>query len=63
MGGAIERTIGAYNKIIGSMEARVLPSVRRFKDLGATGGEEIKVLEQIDHKPRSSDLLQGIEEE
>ncbi len=63
MGGAIEKTIGAYNKIIGSMEARVLPSVRRFKELGATGGEEIKVLEQIDHKPRSADLLQGIEEE
>ncbi len=63
MGGAIEKTIGAYNKIIGSMEARVLPSVRRFKELGATGGEEIKVLEQIDHKPRSADLLQNIEEE
>jgi DNA recombination protein RmuC len=63
MGGAIEKTIGAYNKIIGSMEARVLPSVRRFKELGATGGEEIKVLEQIDHKPRSADLLQGTEEE
>ncbi|MEJ2695043.1 MAG: DNA recombination protein RmuC [Candidatus Sulfobium sp.] len=63
MGGAIEKTIGAYNKIIGSMEARVLPSVRKFKELGATGGEEIKALEEIDHKPRSSDLLQGIEED
>ena len=63
MGAAIEKTIGAYNRIIGSMEARVLPSVRRFRELGATGGEEIKVLEEIDHKPRSSDLLEGLKEE
>lgn len=57
IGSAIERAIGAYNKAIGSMETRVLPSVRRFKELGATGSEEIPILEQIDQKPRNLSLL------
>lgn len=57
LGSAIEKTIGAYNKAVGSLEARVLPSVRKFKELGVTGAEEIPVLEQVDQRPRSASLL------
>lgn len=53
IGSAIGKAMDAYNKVIGSMEARVLPSVRKFKELGVTGAEEIPNLEQIDHAPRS----------
>ncbi len=53
IGSAIEKAIGAYNKAVGSMESRVLPSVRRFKELGITGSEEIPILEQIDQTPRT----------
>jgi DNA recombination protein RmuC len=57
LGTAIGRSIAAYNKMIGSMEARVLPSVRKLRELGVTGAEEIPVLEQIDQKPRNLSLL------
>lgn len=57
LGSAIERSIVSYNKVIGSMESRVLPSIRKFKELGATGAEEIPALEQIDQKPRNPSLL------
>ncbi|MBI5183537.1 MAG: DNA recombination protein RmuC [Nitrospinae bacterium] len=57
LGSAIGKGIDAYNKIIGSMELRVLPSVRKFKELGVTGAEDIPVLEQVDQKPRSLDIL------
>jgi DNA recombination protein RmuC len=56
MGSAIERSIASYNKIVGSMESRVLPSVRKFKELGVTGAEEIPTLEQIDQQPRKMSL-------
>jgi DNA recombination protein RmuC len=56
MGTAIERSITSYNKIVGSMESRVLPSVRKFKELGVTGAEEIPILEQIDQQPRNLTL-------
>jgi DNA recombination protein RmuC len=56
MGTAIERSVSSYNKIIGSMESRVMPSVRKFRELGVTGAEEIPSLEQIDQKPRNPSL-------
>jgi len=57
LGAAIGKSMDAYNRIIGSVEARVLPSMRKFKELGATGAEEIPVLEQLDQKPRNLSLL------
>ncbi len=57
VGSNLEKAIGSYNKAVGSIEARVLPSVRKFKELGVTGSEEIPVLEQIDQTPRSLNLL------
>jgi DNA recombination protein RmuC len=57
LGSSIERSIASYNRIVGSMEARVLPSVRRFRELGATGGEEIPPLDQVDQKPREINLF------
>jgi len=39
------------------MESRILPSVRRFKELGVTGAEEIAILEQVDQVPRRPGLL------
>ncbi|MCL5022081.1 MAG: DNA recombination protein RmuC [Nitrospirae bacterium] len=59
VGSAIEKAIGAYNKAVGSFESRVLPSVRRFRELGVTGADEIPILEQIDQKPRNLNLLPG----
>ena len=59
IGSALEKAIGSYNKAVGSMESRILPSVRRFKELGATGAEEIPILEQIDQTPRSLSLLES----
>jgi DNA recombination protein RmuC len=57
IGTALGRALDAYNRSVGSMDSRVLPSVRKFKELGVTS-EEIPVLEQIDKIPRSLSLLE-----
>jgi len=57
VGKSLEKAIGSYNKAVGSMESRVLPSVRRFRELGVTGAEEVPVLEQVDQVPRNLSLL------
>jgi DNA recombination protein RmuC len=57
LGTAIERSIASYNKMVGSMESRVLPSVRKFRELGVSGAGEIPDLEQIDQSPRPLSLL------
>lgn len=52
LGSAIRKAAEAYNRTVGSMEARILPSVRRFKDLGVTGAGEIQVLEEVEGRVR-----------
>jgi DNA recombination protein RmuC len=52
LGSSLERAVESYNKAVGSMESRVLPSARKFKELGAATGEEISELEPVDEIPR-----------
>ncbi|MEW6585126.1 MAG: DNA recombination protein RmuC [Nitrospirota bacterium] len=59
IGSSLEKAIAAYNKAVASLETRILPSVRRFRELGATGAEEIPVVEQIDHTPRNVSILES----
>lgn len=53
VGNALRRSIENYNKAVGSLESRVLPSARRFKELGAATGDEIIELEPVDEMPRA----------
>jgi len=59
IGSAIGKAMDSYNKVVGSMELRVLPSVRKFKELGVTSADEIPVLEQINRTPRSLNFLES----
>ncbi len=59
IGKGLERANAAYNNAVGSLEARVLPAARRFKDLGAASGTEIPLIEPINIKPRSVSVTEG----
>ena len=53
MGKSLDRTVDFYNKAVGSLEGRVLVAARKFKELGASTGEDIEFLENIDRSARS----------
>ena len=53
MGGGLKRALEAYNDAVGSLESRVLPSARRFRDLNVgRESKDIAALEPIDALPR-----------
>jgi DNA recombination protein RmuC len=53
VGNGLEKANSAYSKAVSSMESRVLPAARRFKDLGVAAGDDIPILEPIETTPRS----------
>ena len=53
IGKGLEKANEAYNSAVGSLESRVLPAARKFKDLGAVSGAEIPVLNPVETTPRS----------
>jgi DNA recombination protein RmuC len=62
LGRSLGSAVAAYNAVIGSLESRVLPGARRFKELGAGGGDEIEELRQIEatsRLPQATELLAG----
>ena len=58
MGKSLGQSVDAYNKAVGSLERRVLPAARRFKEMGAAGGDEIETLELIDKVTRGVDDIE-----
>jgi DNA recombination protein RmuC len=53
IGKGLEKANSAYNSAVGSLEARVLPAARRFKDMGAATGNELPALSPLETAPRA----------
>jgi DNA recombination protein RmuC len=49
---ALDRTVTTFNRAVSSLESRVLPSARKFKELGAVGTDDIPQLESVDQQAR-----------
>jgi DNA recombination protein RmuC len=60
MGRNLGQSVDAYNKAVGSLELRVLPAARRFKEMGAAGGDEIETLEIVDKVTRAVEPMEPI---
>lgn len=53
VGESIEKSVKSYNELVGSVESRVLPQARKFKELGAgDAGIDVAAPAQIESAPR-----------
>ncbi|MEO0075616.1 MAG: DNA recombination protein RmuC [candidate division WOR-3 bacterium] len=53
---ALDKAVSSFNRAVGSLETRVLVSVRRFKELGATTAVDIEPVEPIETTTRELQL-------
>jgi DNA recombination protein RmuC len=66
IGRGLEKANASYNSAVGSLESRVLPAARRFKELGVISGTDIPIAEPVDMTPRmisAPELTEGDESE
>src|SRR5215510_2802596 len=59
IGKNLDRALESYNRGVGSLEARVLVTARKFKERGAITGDEIESPEPIDKSTRALSLDEG----
>ena len=52
VGGSLGKAVESYNAAVASLESRVLPSARKFKQLGVGGKKDIEELQAIEQQPR-----------
>jgi DNA recombination protein RmuC len=52
LGKRLDGAVAAYNETVGSLETRVLPSARRFPELGVPAREELEPVAQIERMVR-----------
>lgn len=60
MGKKLNTTVHSYNKAVGSLESRILPSVQRLKEMGAGSGD-LPEIEQIESQSRELPVRQDNE--
>jgi DNA recombination protein RmuC len=54
VGQALGKSVSAYNRAVGSLETRILPAARRFKELGVASDRDIQVLGPMEVVPRKT---------
>ncbi|MFN2320138.1 MAG: DNA recombination protein RmuC, partial [Dermatophilaceae bacterium] len=60
MGGSLSRSIEAYNRLVGTLESRVLVTARRFRELDLVT-QDLAVVEPVDAAPRPLTALELLE--
>ena len=59
LGDSIRQSVERYNKLVGSIDSRMMPTLKKFEDAGAKSGKGLVEPKRVEGEPR---LLAGSEE-
>jgi len=57
VGRHLDRATGSYNKLVGSMESRLVPTLRKFEETGAKSSKSLSEPTALEGTPREPTLL------
>ncbi len=57
LGASIEQSVNRYNKVVGSIESRVLPTLRKFEESGAASAKQLVEIKEVGALVRQPMLL------
>lgn len=57
IGQSLGKSVHAYNKAVGSLESRIMPAARKFKELGVSSEKDLDVLNPVEDLPREHTAL------
>ncbi|RLB45506.1 MAG: DNA recombination protein RmuC [Deltaproteobacteria bacterium] len=52
LGDSIRQSVERYNKLVGSIDTRMMPTLKRFEDAGAKSGKTLTEMKPVDATPR-----------
>jgi DNA recombination protein RmuC len=61
MGDELSNSVKAYNQAVGSLERRVLPSARRFTELGVNPRQRLEPLPPVEETPRQPTVSESFD--
>jgi len=61
VGGNLDQAVGSFNKMINSLDSRVMVSVRKFKELGVAGDSDLPELKQVAQLPVKRESSDSVE--
>jgi len=56
-GDSLRKAVSSYNDGVRSLETRLIPSVRKFRDLGISSAKEVSSPGEVDQVPKPSAYL------
>ena len=62
LGDSIRQSVERYNKFVGSLETRVMPTLKRFEDAGVKSGKALPPMTEVTVVPRGMQALPRAEE-
>jgi DNA recombination protein RmuC len=53
LGRQLGSSVDSYNEAVGSLERRVLPGARKFREMGVTSKKDVETLSPVEQTPRA----------
>ena len=59
--GSLQQSVEAFNKMCGSLDRRVLPTLKKFRELGATGQDDLPEVQSIEQTTRQLNTDEAVQ--